>query len=82
MVNISSKVLRLACLNKEGRTREAMSRGIEIRRWWILRDGGFLSFFFFATLSFSWNFSRSYDRIVTIEHVVRGAFTWPFDLDF
>lgn len=42
----------------------------------------FFLFFFFARLSFSWNFSRSYDRVVTIEHVVRGAFTWPFDLDF
>lgn len=42
----------------------------------------FFFFFFFARLSFSWNFSRSYDRVVTIEHVMRGAFTWPFDLDF
>lgn len=37
---------RLACLNKG-----SMSRGIEIRRWWILR-GLMEDFFFFFLLGF------------------------------
>lgn len=49
---------RLACLNKG-----SMSRGIEIRRWWILR-GLMEDFFFFFLARLSWNFSRFYDRVV------------------